>query len=56
MIIKNKLSKLRKVGVSVYGINGQKFIDGKKSVSFTIYDTTPEEVLKVIKQALENQN
>jgi len=56
MIIKNKLSKLRKVGVTIYGINGQKFLNGKKSFSLTIYDTTPDEVQKVIQKALEHQN
>jgi len=56
MIIKNKLSKLRKVGVCVNGINGQKFLNGKKSMSFTVYDATPDEVLKVVQKALEQQN
>ena len=55
MIIKNKLSKLRKVGVSVWGKDGQKFGNGKQSICITIYDTTPDEVLNVIQKALEQQ-
>jgi len=55
MIIKNKLSKLRKVGVSVWGKDKQNFSNGKNSVCMTIYDTTPDEVLKVIQKALSEQ-
>jgi len=56
MIIKNKLSKLKKVGVTVWGVNGQKFQNGKKSMSFRVYDATPDEVLKVVLTTLGQQN
>lgn len=56
MIMKTSLRKLKKVGVSVYGCSGgQKFSNGKRSISFTIYDTTPDEVLKVVQKALEQE-
>ena len=52
MIIKKSLNDLRKVSVCVAGSNDNKFKAGKKSTWFTVYDATPDEVLKVIMDAL----
>jgi len=54
MLIKNNLRKLKKVGVSIWkkGDNAR-MPNGKNSVTFTVYDTTPEEVYRVIQRALE---
>jgi hypothetical protein len=55
MIMKNNLKKLRQVGICVWGFNGLKFSNAKKSITFRAFDTTPDEVLKVIQKALEDE-
>jgi hypothetical protein len=56
MIIKEDIKDLRKVWVSIGGDKGAKFRDGKKTISFKVYDTTPDEVLEVIKTALRERS
>jgi len=53
MIIKSNLNKLKRVMVAIYSEDGAKFSNGRKSNHIPIYDTTPDEVLKVITRALE---
>jgi len=54
MLTKNKLKTLKKVAICVEGKDGNIFSDGKKSKWFRVYDTTPEQVLKVILKAIES--
>jgi len=58
MLMKNNLKSMRKVGVSVW-IKGddktQKMANGKHSVTFTVYDATPDEVVRVIQKALDQE-
>jgi len=51
MITKNKLKNFNKVYVIVYS-SKQKFNNGKASQRIIVYDTTPEEVFKVVEQSL----
>ena len=53
MIIKSNLNKLKRVMVAIYSEDGAKFSNGRKSSHIPVYDTTPDEVLKVITRALE---
>jgi hypothetical protein len=55
MLLKNNLKKLKKVGISVWGKNGQKFINNKGSITMTVYDATPDEVLRLIVKALSQE-
>jgi hypothetical protein len=53
MITKTNFKKMKKVGIAVWGKSNQKFNNGKKSMTFTVYDAEPDEVLKVIEKAIE---
>ena len=53
MIIKNNLKNLRKINVVIYGRKNATFKDGKKYKRIAIYDTTPDEVFKIIENALQ---
>jgi predicted exporter len=56
MLTKNNIKKLRQVGVSVWSRQKNiRFANGKHSARFIVYDATPDEVLKVIEKALEQQ-
>jgi len=54
MLVKQALDKFQKVSVCVDGGADNKFKSGKKSTWFKVYDTNPDEVLKVIMDALVN--
>ena len=53
MIVKKNLRKMKRVTLWIGGVNGNYFKGGKKSKSYTIYDTTPDEVEKKVLEALE---
>ena len=56
MLMKNNLKNMRKVGVSVWVKDrSQKMSNGKLSITFTVYDTTPDDVVRVIQKALEQE-
>lgn len=56
MIIKDSLKNLKNVSVCIDGGKDNKFKTGRASHWFKVYDATPEEVLKVIKEALYKEH
>ncbi|HUS50468.1 MAG TPA: hypothetical protein VMZ91_09905 [Candidatus Paceibacterota bacterium] len=52
MITRKNIKNLKKVGISVFSIKDNRFSDGKRTKSIRIYDTTPDEVFKMVEKML----
>ena len=53
MLLKDNLSGMKKVGVSVWNRDNSKMKDGKYSKTITVYDATADEVLEAVKKAIK---